>query len=171
VALWLPVEIRKAPRAGFGNGTSRIRVEAPFELDAAFSSKCRRVHEAISRGMRSGEWRVPDTVAVLRLPPLLMRPLLRGYLSRPWADVGTTAFSHVEHANGRLRGIVVDRIECVGPLHHRHPCAIYGVTRDDSTWLTFTYDPALLTDADVDALAACYRDRIRTAERELTCAG
>ena len=171
VALWLPVEIRKAPRAGFGNGTSRIRVEAPFELDAAFSSKCRRVHEAISRAMRSGEWRVPDTVAVLRLPPLLMRPLLRGYLSRPWADVGTTAFSHVEHANGRLRGIVVDRIECVGPLHHRHPCAIYGVTRDDSTWLTFTYDPALLTDADVDALAACYRDRIRTAERELTCAG
>lgn len=171
VGLWLPVEIRKAPRASFGNGTSRIRVDAPFELDDAFRTKCCRVHESISRAMRSGEWRVPDTVAVLRLPSPLMRPLLRGYLSRPWADVGTAAFSHVEHANGRLNGIAVDTIECVGPLHHRHACAIYGVTRGESTWLTFTYDPALLTDADVDAMAASYRERIGTAERELTCAG
>jgi hypothetical protein len=170
VALWLPVEIRKGRRDGFGNGTSRIRVHAPFEVDDPFPAKCGRVHEVISGAMRSGEWRVPDKIAVLHLPARLMRPLLRGYLSRPWADVGSTAFSHVEHANGRLNGIPIDRIECVGPLHHRHACAMYGVTRHDSTWITFTYDPALLTDTDVDEMAATYRDRIQWAERELTCA-
>lgn len=170
VALWLPVEIRRAPRDGFGNGTSRIRVPAPFAIDDPFPAKCGRVHEVIAGAMRSGEWRVPDKVAVLRLPVPLMRPLLRGYLSRPWADVGSTAFSHVEHANGRLNGVAVDRIECVGPLHLRHACAMYGVTRHDSTWITFTYDPALLRDADIDALAASYHDGIRSAERELRCA-
>ena len=168
VALWLPVEIRRAPPSAFGNGTSRVRVPAPFEIDDPFRTKCQRVHAVISAAMRSGEWSVPDEVAVLRLPPFLMAPLLRGYLNRPWADTGSTAFSHVEHTNRRLHGIAVDRIECVGPLHRRHACAIYGVTRHDSTWLTFTYDPALLSQADIDALSGLYQDQIRSAERELT---
>lgn len=170
VALWLPVEIRRAPRSGFGNGTSRVRVPASFAIDDPFPAKCSRVHAVISAAMRSGEWNVPDGVAIMRLPPLLMVPLLRGYLNRPGADVGSAAFSHVEHTSGRLHGIAVDRLECVGPLHRRHACAIYGVTRSDSTWLTFTYDPALLSQTDVDALSGMYLDEVRSAERELRCA-
>ena len=170
VALWLPVDVRRAPRSNFGNGTSRIRVHTPFEENDPFPIKCRRVHDRVSSSMRSGEWSVPDEAAVTRLPAWLMRPLLRSYLARPWADTGSTAFSHVEHVNGRLQGLAVERIECVGPLHRRHACAIYGVTRNEWTWLTFTYDPALLSPADVDVLSATYQNQIQSAERELTCA-
>ena len=170
MGLWMPVDVRRLSRSGFGNGTSRIRVRTPFAVDEPFHIKCRRMHGAISSAIRSGEWAVPESAAAMRLPSWLMKPVLRRYLDRPWADVGSMAFSHLEHTDDWSDDVAVDGIECVGPLHRRHACAIYGVTRGGCTSLTFTYDPALLTPADVEDFAGMYEKRIPTAAQELTCA-
>jgi hypothetical protein len=170
IALWLPVEIRRAGQSGFGNGTSRIRVHVPVRERDPFFVTCRHVHDAISDAMRSGEWRVPERLAVMRLPSWLMRATLRLYFNRPGVDIGSIAFSHVEYQGAVPGGIGLDRVECIGPLHASHPCAIYGVTRGVWTSITFTYDPALLAQEDVEALAVAFQSRVAAATRQLTCA-
>ena len=101
-----------------------------------------------------------------------MGPVLRAYLSRPWADFGTATFSHMDRWGGEPHEFFdrVDRIEIVGPLHRHHPVSITGVTHGDRTWLTFTFDPALLRRSDAEELGAMYLDRIALAQRELACA-
>lgn len=172
VGLWLPVNIRRDGRSGFGNGTSRIRVHAPHPQDAPFPTRCRQVHQQISQSMRQREWAVPSDQPMTFLPQSLRVPLLRGYLDRPWADVGSLTFSHVDRWGGEPREVFdrVHRIDTVGPLHSRHCAAITGVTHGDRTWLTFAYDPALLTGPDVEALAAMYGHQVGLARQELACA-
>jgi len=102
VAIWLPVNIRRHPLAGFGNGSSRIRVYPNYSAGAALLDKCREIHRQIALSLRHGGWRVPRSHPLQRLPEWLMTRLLRGYLNRPWVDVGTAVFSHVEKWRGRL---------------------------------------------------------------------
>lgn len=172
VGLWLPIDIRRTKLSGFGNGTSRIRIHAQKSADAPLRVRCRHVHEQISGSIRAGEWVVPDTHPLTRLPHRLLVPVLRAYLSRPWADFGTATFSHMDRWGGEPLEFFdrVDRIEIVGPLHRHHPVSITGVTHGDRTWLTFTFDPALLRRSDAEELGAMYLDRIALAQRELACA-
>jgi hypothetical protein len=62
----------------------------------------------------------------------------------------------------------VERIECVGLLHSRQNLAINAATHSGHTWLTLTYDPALLTSADIKRLTQLFSQQIAQARRELS---
>jgi hypothetical protein len=172
VGLWVPISVRAAGDTAFGNATSRVRVHATYPAQTPFEAKCLAVHEQISNARRSGEWRVPESHLADRLPWALRARVLRAYLSRPWADIGTASFSHIDRWAGPPAE-VFDRassIECVASLHAGHPLAITGVTRRQRTWLTFTYDAALLTDRDVASLTDAFLDAYAVIRRSLACA-
>jgi hypothetical protein len=169
LGLWVPVNIRRRRSLGFGNGTSRIRIYARWKEDDGFLVKCRAAHRQIAWSIRHGEWMIPDRRPLECVPLGVAAPALRAYLRRPWVDMASTVFSHAEgwvrEHDAAWRSL--RRIECIGQLHSRYPVVVNGATFQDRTWLTFTYDPALLDDADVEGLTAMFRDQVSRAEREL----
>jgi hypothetical protein len=154
IGLWLPVNIRERAAAGFGNGTSRIRVHSGGDIGAQ-----------IRLGLRCGEWAVPARPMVTRLPRRIGDPIMRWYLNRPWADMGSIVFSCIENWRGRHDPVFqnIEQIDIVGQLHRRHPLAINAIAHDGRTCVTFTYDPQRLTSADAGAFADLYRDGILRA--------
>jgi hypothetical protein len=84
--------------------------------------------------------------------------------------MATALFSHAEMWGGQSDELLqnVEKIECIGQMHARYCVAINGITHQDETWLTFTYDPYLLTSGDIERLVEMYRDEIALAKRELT---
>ena len=169
VGLWLPVNIRRQSSAGFGNGTSRIRLYARHMDAARLADKCREVRRQLSWCVRHGEWAVPEKTPLMSLPLWASAPLLRAYLGRPGVDMTTGVFSHAERWAGAGGEIFrhVEKIECVGQLHARHCAGIYGATHAGQTWLTFVYDPNLLPPGDARRLAGMYEEQIELARREL----
>jgi len=149
VGLWFPINIREHPSEGFGNGTSRIRIYADFTPHDALPERCRKVHAQIVRARESGEWHVPD----LRLP----RFLLRLYLNRPWVDVGSTVFTHLDRLESESFPGVTS-IEVIGQMHHRYPVAWNAVTLRGVTRLTLTYDPARIHAEDAEELLSAFRE-------------
>jgi hypothetical protein len=79
----------------------------------------------------------------------------------------TSVFSHVERL-GTIDDPVfqnVERIECVGLLHKSHCLALNAATLRGTTWLTFTHDPNLLTQTDIEHLVQMYKEQIDLALR------
>jgi hypothetical protein len=169
IGLWLPVNIRKDPSVGFGNGTSRIRLHARSCQKTCLISKCQSTRRQISWLFTHGEWAIPTAQPLKRLPFWALKPILRGYLNRPGIDMGTSVFSHFEQPRFTNSEVFknVTGIDCIGLLHKRHCLAVNGSTHGSQTSLTFTYDPSLLTTADVDQLVAMYQEQIDRARAEL----
>ena len=169
VGLWLPMNIRRESYAGFGNGTSRIRLYARYSASASLVEKTREVRRQLAWSTAHGEWVVPELPLVTRAPGWIAAPLLRAYLSRPSVDMATAVFSHADRWAGGARKAFADveRIECVGLLHPRQSIAINGATHRGQTWMTFTYDTGLLRASDVEELAGMYRRLID----DFRCAG
>ena len=170
IGLWVPMNVRRESNVGFGNGTSRIRVYARYNPDAKLIEKCREVRRQVSWTSEHGEWVVPKIPWFTLLPRPIIGPLLRGYLNRPATDMATGVFSHAGTvmANACEAFDHVERIECVGLLHPRQSLAINGTTHRDYTWLTLTYDPALLTNDNAKELSRLYEEQIALARQELT---
>jgi len=170
IGLWTPINIRRNSNSGFGNGTSRIRVYARYDPAAKFSEKCREVRRQVSWTSEHGEWVVPEIPWFTRVPGPIIAPLLRGYLNRASVDMATGVFSHA--GSGMTNACEafkhVQRIECVGLLHPRQSLAINAATHHGHTWLTLTYDPALLTNDDVKELSRLYEQQIAVARQELS---
>ncbi|MEK6283228.1 MAG: hypothetical protein AABN95_22965 [Acidobacteriota bacterium] len=168
VGLWLPVNIRQQSGAGFGNGTSRIRLYPRYGDRASLVDKCREIRHQISWSNRHGEWAVPQGPPLTHLPGWAITPLLRCYLNRPGVDMGTGVFSHAERWTTESGQIFqhVEKIESIGQLHTRYSVAINGATHDGRTWLTFTYDPALLSPEDIQRLVEMYQEQLALARRE-----
>lgn len=169
VGIWLPVNIRRDPFAGFGNASSRIRVRRDYADDLSIGQKCRAVRSQLDRARERGEWVVPQRSILSGLPLGLSAPLVRLYLNRPWADMGSAAFSHVQKWPGN-RDAAFDGVRSVGVLgamHRRHALMFAAVTRLDRTWLTITYDPALLLPQDIDCIRERYRQTLAAAAQEL----
>jgi hypothetical protein len=162
VGLWLPMNIRRQSDAGFGNGTSRIRLYACYPASASLVEKAREIRRQVSWSTTHGEWVVPELPLLTRVPGWITAPLLRGYLNRPSIDMATGVFSHADRwaAGAREAFEQVDRIECVGLLHARQSIAINGATHRGRTWMTFTYDTGLLRASDVEELAEMYQRQI-----------
>lgn len=169
IGLWLPVNIRRESSAGFGNGTSRIRLYARYDEDAPLADKCREVRRQVSWSLRRGEWAVPEKSALTSLPLRAASALLRVHLRRPRVDMSTGVFSHAERWAGQGDEVFrrVEKIECIGQLHERHCVAVNGATHDGRTWLTFTYDPGLLPPDDARRLVEVYQEQLELARREL----
>ena len=170
IAVWYPVNIRANPHAGFGNGTSRIRLYARYAKSASLSDKAREVRKQVSWTTEHGEWVVPEWPLFKRLPRSIVGPLLNGYLRQPSVDMATAVFSHADRWSGAATEAFknVTRIECIGLLHTRQHLAINGATHQGRTWLTFTYDPALLDAAHAQELVRMYEQQISLARKELT---
>ncbi len=170
IGLWLPVNVRQQSSVGFGNGTSRIRLYARYADNASLVDKCREVRRQVSWSGHHGEWFVPQDNPLEALPLWAISPLLRCYLNRPGLDMATGVFSHAEGwagANGEIFR-ELEKIECIGLLHPRQCVAINGATHLSQTWLTFTYDPAMLSSDDIQQLSEMYQEQIALAQRELT---
>ena len=169
VGLWLPVNVRRHASAGFGNGTSRVRIYARYDDAMPLADKCRELRRQLSWSVEHGEWVVPAKPPLASLPLWAAAPLLRGYLGRPLLDVSTGVFSHAERWAGPGGEIFrhVEKIECVGQLHARHCVGITGATHAGRTWLTFTYDPGLLPPEYAGRLAGMYEEQLDSARQEL----
>ncbi len=168
IGLWLPVNIRQKSSAGFGNGTSRIRLYARYSDRASLADKCREIRRQVFWSNRHGEWAVPQEPPLTYLPQWAITPLVRCYLNRPWVDMATGVFSHAERWPGDSAEIFQDleKIESIGQLHARYCVAINGATHGGRTWLTFTYDPALLSPGDIQCLVEMYQEQLSLARRE-----
>lgn len=169
IGLWVPVNIRRQSASGFGNGTSRIRLYARYPPHASLVDKAREIRKQVSWSTANGEWVVPQLPLFTRLPRPVVAPLLNGYLKQPTVDMATGIFSHADRWAGDASEAFkhVTLIECIGLLHSRQHFAINGATHQGQTWLTFTYDPALLNAEDVRELAGMYEQQIARARKEL----
>ena len=169
VGIWLPVNIRRDPFVGFGNGSSRIRVRRDYPDDLRLRLKCRAIRRQVARAREGGEWVVPQRPLLTRLPLGVTGPLIRRYLNRPWADMGSAAFSHVQRWPGQydFRSVGLQKLEIVGAMHRRHALMFAAVTCLDSTWVTITYDPALLEPCDIASIRDCYLSTVAAAAREI----
>jgi len=166
IGLWLPVNIRKHPSQGFGNGTSRVRIYATYPANASFQDKCREVRRQISWCISNGEWAIPDTRAIQLLPPCVTAPIIRRTLRRPSLDMGTGVFSHMDGWVRHLGAFqTLQSIECIGLLHTAQALAINGATHDGRTWLTFTYDKGSFDSTHINRLAVLYLEQIDAARR------
>lgn len=169
IGLWVPMNVRRRARGGFGNGTSRIRLYARYKTDVSLIEKCREVRRQVSWTSKHGEWVVPEIPWFTRLPHPVIGPLLRGYLKLPSVDMATGVFSHAGSwiANAGEAFKHVERIECVGLLHPRQSLAVNAATHCGQTWLSFTYDSRSLKPCDVQQLATMYEKQIAQAHNEL----
>jgi hypothetical protein len=163
------MNIRRESTAGFGNGTSRVRLYARYNGAASLIEKAREIRRQVSWTTEHGEWAVPDISWLTRLPRSLTRPVLRGYLNRRSVDMATGVFSHagswIANAGEAFRH--VEKIESVGLLHARQKLAVNAATHRGQTWLTFTYDRQVLSGDDVRRLAEMYEQQIASAQQEL----
>lgn len=168
VGVWLPVNIRSRSAAGFGNGTSRIRLYAQYDDRTSLLHKSREIRRQVFWSNRHGEWAVPANVPLASWPTWATDRLVRAYCNRPGIDMGTGVFSHFESMTGAFDEVFnhLEEIESIGLLHARHALAINGATRDARTWITFTYDPGLLTANDIESLIEMYEDQLDAARRE-----
>jgi hypothetical protein len=169
IGLWVPMNVRREHNAGFGNGTSRIRVYARFKPGSSLIDKCREVRRQVSWTSKHGEWAVPDVPWFTSLPGTVIGPLLRGYLRLPSVDMATGVFSHAGSwlANAGEAFKHVERIESVGLLHPRQYLATNAATHNGTTWLTFTYDPAQLGTEEIENLRQRYEGQIALAREAL----
>jgi hypothetical protein len=169
IGLWVPMNVRREHNAGFGNGTSRIRVYARFNPGSSLIDKCREVRRQVSWTTKHGEWAVPDVPWFASLPGPVIGPLLRGYLRLPSVDMATGVFSHAGSwlANAGEAFKHVERIECIGLLHPRQNLATNAATHNGITWLTLTYDPAQLGTQEIENLRLSYEEQIEIARRDL----
>jgi hypothetical protein len=169
IGLWYPLNIRAGSQPFFGNGTSRIRLYARYPPQASLIDKAREIRKQVSWATTHGEWVVPEVPLFTRLPRAIVAPLLNGYLRQPTVDMATAVFSHADRWAGDAAEAFkcVTQIECVGLLHSRQHLAINGATHQGQTWLTFTYDPALLDVEHAREIAAMYEQQIAIARKEL----
>lgn len=168
VGLWMPINIRRRPADGFGNGTSRIRIYANYPRALPFIEKCREVRRQITWCINHGEWVVPQMSSLTILPQWTTRPILRRHLTRSSIDMATGVFSHVERWNSRRELFnTLESIECVGLLHPFQGLAINGATHNGTTWLTFTYDAGLFESQHVKRLLDLSLEQIELARQAL----
>ena len=166
LGVWVPINIRQEAFTGFGNGTSRIRIYRRYPDDAPLRVKCQEVGRQLKASRENGEWRVPDGHFLRSLPASVSASLLRAYVNRPWVDMGTSALSHVERwpagLDARLEHLV--GIDIIEPLHMRHPLMMAALTHRDATWMSWTYDPALLAEEDVEPMGQFFEKTLDDAQ-------
>lgn len=164
IGLWFPINIRQNAGDGFGNGSSRIRVYNRYAPSASLHEKSKVVREQIDWSREHGEWAVPNLPWLMKLPESVLRPLLRLYFNRPWVDMGTGTFSHVQRSP--LDAPVFDgvmKIDIVGMLDKRHALGLFAMSRAGTTFLTFVYDPARLDNEAVTRLIGIYQGQLASA--------
>jgi len=167
--LWIPANVRKEPRAGFGNGTSRIRVYDRDGDKTSFADIAREVRAQVRWSIRNGEWNVPARASkILGYPRWLAKALLWLYAHRPAADYGTLSFSHVE-LPGQDPGLFArfSALSSVAPLFGGQSLSVTGIGIGGQTHLTLTWDSSRVRDDDARRFAALIDQNRELAYRSL----
>jgi hypothetical protein len=168
LALWLPVNIRQHAFSGFGNGSSRIRVYGRWERAADATARCTLFRKQVAWSKSNGEWFVPADSALLRQPDWVLVPFLRGWLGRPWVDMGSAVFSHMEQIGPAAELLpMVAGTEWVTMLHKRFPVGLVGATLGAHTSLSMTWDPGMLPDDAARELLAQFEATVHETASEL----
>lgn len=169
VGIWLPVNIRRDAFEGFGNASSRIRVRRDYADRLGIPEKCRAVRSQINLARERGEWIVPQRTLLTGIPLRFSAPLARRYLNRPWADMGSAAFTHVQKWPGQDDPVFagLQELGVLGAMHRCHALIFAAVSLADRTWMTITYDPALLWPEDIADIRDRYLDTVQAASRGL----
>jgi hypothetical protein len=162
LCIWRPVDVRVNPGTGFGNGSSRLCVHDRYPSEASLLHKCRYVGRQVASSERDRVWPDPGHWVSTRLPLALMAPLVRNAFARPWIDLGSALFSHMDLGDFAVETVFRDvrGIDCIGPLLPSQPVALHGTTQAGVTRLTLVYDPGLLSSADAHALAGLYEQQV-----------
>ncbi len=172
IGLWLPTNIRTQSFAGFGNGSSRMRVYADSMKGPSAVDRCRQFREQVQWSRDNGEWFVPPIDGLLKLPDSWLTPVLRGLLGRPGVDMGTAPFTHLEQIGSMDRFVSMIRsARWVMMLHKWHPLGMALATLGSHTDMTLTYDPAMMTDEDADAFLSLYRSLLEQGVAEIEAGG
>lgn len=161
LSLWHPVNIRKHPYEGVGNGTSRVRLYWQNSRDVAEAAASVRAQMDWAR--EHGEWHVPDS-ALLGAPAWIRRRLVCAVLRRPWVDMGSMLFSHMEHQGPHGEQLLdfAKRMDWVGMLDRRFPAGFVGATAGATTWLTLCWDPALWHSEDAEQFLELFHKRVES---------
>lgn len=167
VGVWLPVNIRRDPFHGFGNASGRIRVRRTYADRLTLADKCRAVRSQIRVARERGEWVIPEQTFPTRALFRYGSRLVRGYLNRPWADMGSASFSHVQRWPGQTDPVFTDvrKVAVVGAMHRRHALMLAALTFHGRTRMTITYDPALLWRQDLAAIRDHYVSTVEAVAR------
>jgi hypothetical protein len=170
ISLWCPINIRESPFDGFGNGSSRIRVYPRLDPQAPILDRCQEIRTQMRAAKKDGEWFVPPGSLLTKLPRPMMNRLARAYFNRPWVDMATAPFSHVERIGPEEADRLfpeVKRIEVIGALHHYYPLGFWAVSMHGRTTLTCVYDPASLEQTDIRELMDSILNSLMQAQIEL----
>jgi hypothetical protein len=155
LGLWVPVNMRRSPFAGFGNASSRVRVYLdPSSLSGPVDLKnlgdlARRVRAQSRNGLASVSSAVRPLLAMNEFIANWVKVLLRLYFSRASMDPCTSAFSFITRVSRRDEGAAfpgVRSVETIGQLYHRHSIAFSGACFRDRVALTVFWDPAQVSD-------------------------
>ncbi len=166
LSLWFPINIRSDAFSGFGNGSTRVRIYRRDPLSLV--EQCQSVREQLHWARQNGEWHVPES-AVFRWPTVIQRPLVRSILGRPWVDMGSILFSHMERLGGEGEALMrfARSMRFVGMLDKRFPAGFVGATHEGVTWLTLCWDPGLWNKEEAMEFLGLYRQNLDAMALEL----
>lgn len=163
VSIWTPMNIRKNPFIGFGNGSGRIRIYDHSSNETSIRELAVNFRQQVKWCKENGVWVVPSRtkiVKILNFPPI--RWLMKKFLTRKSLDVGTTIFSHIElFENDADYFHILENIEVFNMLHHKIPISMVAVGFGNKTNFTLTYDPALFSQNDIDDLKLTIQNHIQ----------
>jgi hypothetical protein len=168
MGLWVPMNIRRQAFVGFGNGSSRIRIYADKMEAETPSERYRNIREQVMWSKDNGEWHVPTDSAILGMPDSFMVPILRAFLGRPWVDMASVPFTHLEDLGLASRFVpLVRKASWVIMLHERFPFGITAATVGADTQFTMTYDPGMITREHVCEFEQMFSERVRSDREEV----
>jgi len=167
--LYIPMNIRKNPFSGFGNGSSRIKIHDTNSNQLSILEKSKYIREQVKWSRVNGSWSVPTELGVLKLlPKSVGRMLLNTASKLPSSEFGSIIFSHVERYTGieDLFDLFSD-LETVSQLYKKYPMCLSATTLKDKTILTCTWDNALITESEISEFFNILSTKQKLAFREL----
>ena len=92
--------------------------------------------------------------------------LLQLHVRRPNVDMGSSSFSHAERFLPKHAPMteLIDDVEVIGQLDPSYPIGVSGLTVGATSFLTFTYDKGLFTEADARAFVDGYARQLEDAK-------
>jgi hypothetical protein len=168
MGLWVPMNIRRQAFVGFGNGSSRIRIYADKMHAETPAERYQKIREQVMWSKDNGEWHVPTDSPILGLSDAFMVPILRAFLGRPWVDMASAPFTHLEDLGLASRFVpMVRSASWVIMLHERFPFGITAASVGPDTQFTMTYDPGMISREHVFEFERMFSERVRTDREEI----
>ncbi len=147
-SLWLPVNVRKNPKIGFGNALSRMRIYHPgskVDLEAlneiAFQKK---------QNLLNGEVFLPPEK--MKVPTGIKKQLFKLWLNRPWADWCSLSFSHMTKSG--LKDVIA-----LPPISPHHQAVIFAVSEENETYITLTFDEKTVSEHEAINLLKTWKEK------------